>query len=152
MTVLTRKFFSWSRALGFLEHRVQTEIQIPPLSDNTTSMANSPTPISWTHPTPNKDTPTHPKSCSPPAHNIISSLSPPFWPNPSLTIWPLPTLTHVNPSLPFLPGYHGNGTTFNHGTQILMTPPPSPNKRTLLPFQSLFSVRTLVESGCYFST
>lgn len=108
--------------------------QVVSLSDNTTFKANSPTPISWTHPTPDTETLTQPKSCSPPAPNIIPSVSLPFWPNPSLTIWPSPTLTDVNPSLTFLPGIHGRGTTSNNGTPILMTPvpPPPTNKHSFL--------------------
>lgn len=105
--------------------------QVVSLSDNTTFKANSPTPISWTHPTPDTETLTQPKSCSPPAPNIIPSVSLPFWPNPSLKIWPSPTLTDVNPSLTFLPGIHGRGTTSNNGTPILMTPTPT-NKHSFL--------------------
>lgn len=136
-------------------HKVQT-ISNPPtkknqqvvsLSDNTTFKANSPTPISWTHPTPDTETLTQPKSCSPPAPNIIPSVSLPFWPNPSLTIWPSPTLTDVNPSLTFLPGIHGRGTTSNNGTPILMTPPPQTNTPS---YSAAFSVES--ESRCYFST
>lgn len=102
--------------------------QVVSLSGNTTSKANSPTPISWTHPIPDMDPP---QSCSPPA----PSVSLPFWPNPSPTIWPSTTLTDVNPSLTFIPGNHDSCTTFNNGTPILMTPPSPPthtNKHSFL--------------------